>query len=126
MRPFEAAGAVMGGSKAIAMVKTTKITVETESLTIIRRGKVFMAWCPDCQAEVEVITLANHGTGEGILAAQLDRWLAAAKLHVWAPASGPIQICLTSLLHCFEPEEVRPLSCPGQNNPPDPSRRNEK
>ncbi len=89
------------------MVKTTKITVETESLTIIRRAKAFIAWCPDCQAEVEVITLANDGTVEGISAAQLERWPDTDKLHVWAPASGPTRICLSSLLRCFESKDVR-------------------
>ena len=39
------------------VVKTTRITVETETLMIIRRAKVALAWCPKCRTEVEVITL---------------------------------------------------------------------
>ena len=90
----------------ISVVKTTKITVETESLTIIRRAKAFVAWCPDCQAPVEVIALENHATAEGVCAVQLKRWLATDKLHIWQPAVGPTQICLASLLCCFEPDAV--------------------
>ena len=89
------------------MVKTTKITVETESVTIIRRAKAFVSWCPDCQAEVEVITLDSADTYEGLSVVQLERWLATEKLHVWQPASGPAQICLASLLRCFEPDASR-------------------
>jgi hypothetical protein len=89
------------------MVKTTKITVETESLTIIRRARTSVAWCPDCQAEVEVITLDREVAGESISAVELQHWLAPEKLHIWQPPAGPMQICLTSLLHCFEPEVIR-------------------
>ena len=89
------------------MVKTTKITVETESLTIIRRARTVVAWCPDCHAEVEVISPGSDGSAEGISAAQLERWLATDKLHVCQPTAGPTQICLPSLLRCFEPEAQR-------------------
>jgi hypothetical protein len=99
------------------MVRTTKITVETESLTIIHRPKVTVAWCSGCQAEVDVITLESDGSPGGVSSTQLQTWLSTDKLHVWQPASGPAQICMPSLLQCFEPGEVRRLNCPDQNPP---------
>lgn len=89
------------------MVKITKITVETESLTIIRRAKAFVAWCPDCRAEVEVLTLEPDGSAGGISSSQLRGWLATDRLHFWQPPAGQVQVCLTSLLRCFEPDPIR-------------------
>ena len=30
------------------VAKTTRITIETESLLVVRRGKTIVAWCPVC------------------------------------------------------------------------------
>ena len=54
-----------------------------------------------------MIALENHATADGVSAGQLKRWLATNKLHIWQPAVGPTQICLASLLCCFEPDVVR-------------------
>jgi hypothetical protein len=66
-----------------------------------------MAWCPDCRAEVAVITLDVDGATDAIFAARINGWLAAGKLHLWQPADGPAQICASSLLQCFEPQQLR-------------------
>jgi hypothetical protein len=84
------------------VVKTTRITVETETLMIVRRAKAVLAWCPDCRAEVDVITV-NDGLQEPATAAQIQEWLGTGKLHFWQQADGPAQICVTSLLQCFDP-----------------------
>jgi hypothetical protein len=83
------------------VVKTTRITVETETLTIIRRAKAVLAWCPDCRAEVDVITLDNDSLAEPVTVAQIQQWLGTGKLHLWQPAHGLAQICVTSLLNCL-------------------------
>lgn len=103
------------------VVKTTRITVETETLIIIRRTRTALAWCPDCRAEVETINV-SESLAEPAAAAQLKEWLDTGKLHMWQPVDGPAQICLISLLHCFEPEEVRTISR-WSENPQDHSRR---
>lgn len=87
--------------RAVA-VKTTRITVETETLMIIRRAKAALDWCPYCRAEVDVITLDNDGFAEPSTASQIQEWLGTGKLHLWQPATGPAQICVASLLRCFE------------------------
>jgi hypothetical protein len=89
--------------------KTTRVTLETETLLVIRRVKPILAWCPDCLAEVDVITLDNDRLAEPITAAEFQEWLGSGKLHFWRTADGPNQICLTSLLRCFKLETTQKL-----------------
>lgn len=86
------------------MVRTTKITVETETVTILRTASTALAWCPQCGAEVEVIA-----TESGNLSSQIQEWHRAGKVHVWREASGEIRICLSSLLGSCERAEARDL-----------------
>src|SRR4051794_10313758 len=43
------------------MAKQTKITIETDSLLILRGRNSTRAWCPRCAAEGEMIALENTG-----------------------------------------------------------------
>jgi hypothetical protein len=81
--------------------KTTRITVETETLVIVRHAKAAMSWCPGCRAEVDVVTVDSDSVIEPATAAQIRELLATGKLHLSQPANGPIQICVSSLLQCF-------------------------
>lgn len=94
------------------MVRRTKITIETESLLVVHRGKTFVAWCPVCRADVESMTLTGDGVGEEISPALLEDWFRSGNLHLCRPAEGPAQICLPSLLQCFESKDVRRLQTP--------------
>jgi len=89
------------------VLRTTRITVETDTLMVIRRARAILAWCPDCRAEVNVIALGSDGLAEAATVAQLQHWLDTGKLHSWQPADGPLQICVPSLLQCAESEGVR-------------------
>jgi hypothetical protein len=86
--------------RAVA-VKTTRITVETETLVIVRHAKAALAWCPGCRAEVDVVILDSDSLIEPATAAQIHQWQATGKLHLSQPANGPTQICVSSLLQCF-------------------------
>jgi hypothetical protein len=106
-------------------MKTTRITVETETLVIVRRANAILGWCPGCGAEVDVIAISDDSFKEPAAMAQIQDWLGTGKLHLWQPATGPAQICVTSLLQCFETEEVQRFR--GSNeNPLDQSRRKQK
>ena len=94
------------------VVKTTRITIETESLLIVRRGKTIVTWCPVCCAEAEAMTLEADSLGEDLPSAHLRDWLVAGKLHLWSLDGGLDWICLTSLLRCFESEDARRLPTP--------------
>lgn len=103
-------------------MKTTRITVETETLMIIRRAKVALAWCPECRTEVEVITLDSDSLAEPFTAEQIRDWMKTGRLHFWQTIDGPAQICVASLLHCLELEDIR-IGCSSNESPPDTSRR---
>ena len=77
------------------VVKTTRITIETESLLIVRRGKTVVTSCPVCCAEAEALTLEGDSLGEDIPSTLLRDWLAAGKLQYWSADGGPDRICLT-------------------------------
>ena len=85
--------------RAVA-VKTTRISVETETLIIVRRAKATKAWCPDCRAEVDVITFDHDSFIDSATAAQIHEWQNTGRLHLWQPAPGQARICVTSLLQC--------------------------
>jgi len=80
--------------------RTTRITVETDTFLVIRRAKTAVARCPDCCAEVDVITLTPDSIAEPSTSAQVEQWAATSRLHLWYTADGVVQICVTSLLRC--------------------------
>ncbi len=90
----------------VTVVRTARITVETDTIIVVRRASKAPACCPVCQAQVDVITLDNAGPAEAGAAAQIQRWLDSGKLHLWQESNGPTQICLPSLLRCLELDEV--------------------
>ena len=80
------------------MAKQTKITIETESLLILRGGNSNRAWCPRCAAEAEMITLENVGVISNLDRAAVEEWLNSGELHRSKSACGSARICLNSLL----------------------------
>ena len=94
------------------MARTTRITIETESVLLVRQGRTVVMWCPDCQADVEVMLLGDEQS-----AAQLLSGLVGAALHVWTPAEGETRICLPSLLACGASSEVTKIHNPERELP---------
>jgi hypothetical protein len=80
-------------------VRTTKITIETEGLLVIRQAQTVVTWCPGCQAEVDVVLLGED-------TAQLLRGLPTDVLHIWSPPEGPVLICLRSLVQRSHSNDV--------------------
>ena len=44
------------------MAKQTKITIEIDSLLVVRGGNPVRAWCPRCAAEAEMILQSVEGS----------------------------------------------------------------
>jgi hypothetical protein len=80
------------------MAKQTKITIETDSLLILRSRNSVRAWCPRCAAEVEMIALENAGVISNLDRPALEEWLNSGNLHLSQAADGSVLICLNSLL----------------------------
>jgi hypothetical protein len=79
------------------MAKQTTITIETDSLLILRGRTTTRAWCQLCAAEVEMIVLGNVSRISGDFQL-LEVWLKCGALHRTDTTDGSAAICLNSLL----------------------------
>ena len=80
------------------MAKQTTITIETDSLLILRGQASNRAWCPACAAEGEMIEVENLRVVSNFDRVVLEEWLNSAELHRSQAADGQALICLNSLL----------------------------
>jgi len=80
------------------MTKQTRITIETDSLLILRGRNSRRAWCPRCAAEEEMIALEDAGISSNLELPALEEWLDSGELHRSQAANGSALICLNSLL----------------------------
>ncbi len=84
------------------MGKQTNITIETDSLMILRIGSSLRAWCPHCAAEREMIVLEEVGAITNSALGAVEAWLESEALHRLQTAEGTQLICLNSLLKCTQ------------------------
>ena len=80
------------------MAKQTRITIETDSLLILRGRSSLRAWCSRCGAEAEMIALEETGVISNLERPELEEWLSSGELHRLQTAEGSTLICLNSLL----------------------------
>ncbi len=80
------------------MARQTKITVETDSLMIVRGRNSTRAWCPQCGAEAEMVSIESMGVITNLDRSEFEEWLNSDVLHRSQSANGSAQICLNSLL----------------------------
>lgn len=80
------------------MAKQVKITVETDSLLVLRGRIPLRAWCPECGAEGEMIPLDDLGVVSNLPLAEVQAWLESESLHHATAADGEPMICLNSML----------------------------
>ncbi len=80
------------------MAKQTTITIETDSLLMLRGRRSSRAWCPLCAAEGEMIALESVGVISNLEQPALEEWLNSGELHRSQAADGSELICLNSLL----------------------------
>jgi hypothetical protein len=80
------------------MAKQTKITIETDSMLILRGRSCLRAWCDRCAVEVEMVALENMGVISNLEQPELEQWLGSGDMHRLQAADGSALICLNSLL----------------------------
>ena len=80
------------------MARQTKITIETDSLLILRGQNATRGWCALCGAEAEMVALDSVGVITNLDRFALEEWLKSGALHRSRNADGSEQICLPSLL----------------------------
>jgi hypothetical protein len=80
------------------MAKHTRITIETDSLLVLRGRKALRAWCPQCGAEAEMIPLNDVGVVSNLPPVEVQAWMESPDLHHTKTAGGAALICLNSML----------------------------
>lgn len=80
------------------MSRETKITIETDSLLILRGRSPLRGWCPDCGSVVEMIPLDRVGVISNSAPPEVEGWIQSEYLHHTMAADGAHLICLNSML----------------------------
>ena len=80
------------------MPKQTHITIETDSLLILKGGVSLRAWCGHCGAEADFIPIAGVGIVSNLAAPEIRAWMESEDLHEAVAADGSPLICFNSLL----------------------------
>ena len=80
------------------MTKQTKITIETDSIMLLRGRNATRAHCPLCNAESEMIVLGELQVVSNLDRPDLEEWINSGELHHLQGDSGSPLICLNSLL----------------------------
>lgn len=80
------------------MAKQTKITIENDSLFILRGRNSTRAWCQLCGTDAEMIALENVGVISNLDRQALEEWFNSGELHRSQANDGSTQICVNSLI----------------------------
>ena len=80
------------------MAKQTTITIERDSLLILRGQSSMRAWCSRCAAEVDTIAMQDTGVISNLDQPALEEWLNSEELHQLQAADGSELTCVSSLL----------------------------
>lgn len=80
------------------MAKRTTITLETDSLLVLRGRIPLRAWCPECGAEGEMIPLNELGVVSNLRPPEVEAWIQSEDLHHTRAADGAPLLCLNSML----------------------------
>jgi hypothetical protein len=88
----------VASESGLPIPKMTKITIESDSLLILRGQSSTRAWCPQCGADVEMIALENVGVISNLDRTALEAWLNSGALHRSKADDGSALVCLNSLL----------------------------
>lgn len=80
------------------MARQTKIMIETDSLLMIRGCGPVKAWCPQCDAQVEMIPLNEVRVISNLRPVEVEAWIMTEDLHHAKTGDGVPLICLNSML----------------------------
>ena len=80
------------------MAKRTRITIETDSLLVLRGRQLLRGWCPQCGAEADMIPLNEVGVVSNLAPSGVQAWMESSDLHCTRTADGASLICLNSML----------------------------
>jgi hypothetical protein len=101
------------------MTKHTKITIETDSLLVLRGRIPLRAWCPECGDEGEIIPLDEVGVVSNLPPAEVRAWMESEDLHHTTTADGALMICLKAHIDLMlrSVPRIGPRKRPGFGSP---------
>jgi hypothetical protein len=88
----------MGRRSKGTMAKQTKMTIETDSLLVMRGTVSPRGWCPGCAADSELIPFDGIGVISNLTPSEVQAWLECEAIHHSQAPDGTRLICLNSLL----------------------------
>ena len=80
------------------MAKQTRITIETDSLLVLKGRTPLRAWCPQCHSEGEMVPIEGIAVISNLAPSAVEAWIESEELHHSRSADGAPLICLNSLL----------------------------
>jgi len=80
------------------MTKQTKITIQTDSLLVLRGRNSTRMRCALCNAESEMVALEGLQVVSNLDQINLEQWVNSGELHHSQGDDGARLICLNSLL----------------------------
>jgi hypothetical protein len=78
--------------------KHTKITIETDTLLVLRGRRPLLAFCPACGVEAEMIPIEEAGIVSNLTASEVEAWMQAEDLHRTHAPDGALLLCLSSMV----------------------------
>jgi hypothetical protein len=85
-------------------MKKTKITIQTDKVTVIRRRCRRVKWCESCATPVEMMSPDEAAAISSLSLRAIFRLVEANQLHFTETADGQLWICFNSLLDQINPE----------------------
>ncbi len=80
------------------MAKRTILTIETESLLVVRGSGAAKSWCAQCAADTEMIEMRDLDVVTNLGRSAVEEWLSSVDLHRSVASDGSPVVCLNSLL----------------------------
>lgn len=80
------------------MTKQTKITIQTDSVLLVRGHNSARVRCPLCNADSEMVALQHLEVISNLDRSSLEGWINSGELHRLQGEDGASLICLNSLL----------------------------
>jgi hypothetical protein len=81
----------------VTVHRRVEITVESDGVMIVRRGRSRRGWCGQCGREVEALQLSPSGAPATGSRAVLRRSAESQGWHVFEDTDGSLMVCLNSV-----------------------------
>ena len=87
------------GERAGNMTKTRRmrITIQTERLLMMNRGRNEDSLCPSCSSQVRMVTVDQAASMSGVNSREIYRRIEAGKLHFIETSEGSLLLCFNSM-----------------------------